>query len=74
MVVLGFMVQKCCTTNTCRITFREEGESTIYDVPALVDVNTIIEVLTYIGAEVNYVNETVKIKVDKIQKLRQRMT
>jgi len=44
----------------------EEGESLIHDVPALDDVNTIIEVLTYIGIKATYENETVKVNAEEI--------
>ncbi len=37
----------------------QDGESVIYDIPALDDVNTIIEVLSYIGVNIKYQNGTV---------------
>lgn len=44
----------------------EEGDSIIHDVPPLDDVNTIIEVLSYIGVKVEYNNETVKTNAENI--------
>ncbi|MGD9677929.1 MAG: UDP-N-acetylglucosamine 1-carboxyvinyltransferase [Vulcanibacillus sp.] len=42
------------------------GETIIYDIPALDDVNTIIEVLTFIGVKVNYENNIIKTSAEKI--------
>lgn len=47
----------------------EEGESTINDIPALVDVNTIIDVLAYVGADVNYKDGVLKVNANKIQRI-----
>jgi len=44
----------------------EEGDSLIHDVPSLDDVNTIIEVLSYVGVRVEYDNETVKTNAENI--------
>lgn len=44
----------------------EEGDSLIHDVPPLDDVNTIIEVLSYIGVKVEYNNETVRTNAENI--------
>lgn len=44
----------------------EDGDSLIHDVPPLDDVNTIIEVLSYVGVKVEYNNETVKTNAENI--------
>lgn len=44
----------------------QKGESIISDVPSLEDVNTIIDVLSFIGVEVKYENEVVKTNAEKI--------
>ncbi|GBF11834.1 UDP-N-acetylglucosamine 1-carboxyvinyltransferase [Tepidibacillus infernus] len=44
----------------------EEGESIINDVPSLDDVYTIIDVLSFIGLDVHYKNEVVRINATKI--------
>lgn len=44
----------------------QNGETVIYDIPALDDVDTIIEVLTFIGVKVNYENGTIKTSAEKI--------
>ncbi len=44
----------------------QKGETVIYDIPALDDVNTIIEVLTFIGAKVNYENGIIRTSAEKI--------
>ncbi len=44
----------------------QEGESVISDVPALDDVYTIIEVLSFIGVDVHYENEVVRTNASKI--------
>jgi len=46
----------------------QEGESIIYDVPALDDVYTIIDVLSFIGLNVTYDNEVVRVRAEKIQR------
>ncbi|OEF99813.1 UDP-N-acetylglucosamine 1-carboxyvinyltransferase [Vulcanibacillus modesticaldus] len=46
----------------------QEGESIITDVPALDDVNTILEVLSFIGVKTHYENDTVRTRAPEILK------
>lgn len=45
-----------------------EGESKIYDVPALDDVRTIVELLSLIGAKINYSNGSITISAKDISR------
>ncbi len=44
----------------------QKGETTIYDIPDLDDVSTIIEVLTFIGVKVTYQNGIIRTSAEKI--------